>query len=72
MLEGMDYCVRYVALPLRVHGLTVVDENGFYNIYINSEQSTAVQIDALRHELEHIKQNDFAKTNTPIEFIEAI
>ena len=72
MLEGMDYCVRYVALPLRVHGLTVVDENGFYNIYINCDQSTDVQLDALRHELEHIKRNDFAKTNTPIEFIEAI
>lgn len=72
MLEGMDYCIRYVALPMRVHGLTVVDENGFYNIYINSEQSSAVQLDALRHELEHIRRKDFDKINTPIELIEAI
>lgn len=72
MIEGMDYIVRYVSLPMRIHGMTVQDENGFYNIYINSEQSSAVQLDALRHELEHIRRKDFDKINTPIELIEAI
>ena len=72
MIEGMDYTVRYVALPLSIHGLTVLDENGFYNVYINCNQSFEIQHHALEHELEHIKRNDFEKSKLPLELVEAI
>lgn len=72
MLEGMDYCVRYVSFPMKVHGMTVLDENGFYNIYININLNEDAQFEALRHELKHLERDDFSKKDTPIELIEAI
>lgn len=72
MIEGMDYIVRYVSLPMHIHGMTVQDENGFYNVYINSDQSEEVQRAAYEHELEHLKRNDFSKLDTPLELVEAI
>lgn len=72
MLEGMDYIVRYVSLPMRVHGMTVQDENGFYNIYINRDQSEDIQRAAYEHELKHLEHNDFSRVNTPLELVEAI
>ena len=39
----MEYCVRYVELPLAVNGLTVLDADGFYNIYINAAHKREMQ-----------------------------
>lgn len=72
MTEGMDFIVRYVPLPLKVHGMTVQDVNGFYNIYINSAQSEDVQRAAYKHELEHLKRGDFARSECPLELVENI
>ena len=57
---------------MHIHGMTVQDENGFYNVYINSDQSEDVQRAAYEHELEHLKRNDFSKLDTPLELVEAI
>ncbi|MBP3796465.1 MAG: hypothetical protein J6I46_01645 [Ruminococcus sp.] len=70
IIQGMDYWVRYVSLPLKVHGMTVQDEDGFYNVYINSDQSEEVQRAAYDHELEHIKRHDFDRTDLPLEAVE--
>lgn len=72
MLEGMDFVVRFVPLPLRVHGLTVLDENGLYNVYINSNQTEDIQRAAYEHELEHIRRGDFSHPEKPLDLIEAI
>lgn len=72
MIEGMDYIVRYVSLPMHVHGMTVMDENGFYNVYINSDQSDEIQRAAYEHELKHLERNDFSKCDIPLELVEAI
>lgn len=72
MIEGMDYCVRYVDLPRKVHGMTVLDENGFYNVYINRLLSKEMQRDAYDHELEHIRRDDFSKQDLPLEAVENI
>ena len=72
MIEGMDYIVRYVSLPRNVHGMTVMDENGFYNVYINSDQSDEIQRAAYDHELKHLERNDFSKCDIPLELVEAI
>ena len=50
LIEGMDYCVRYIDLPMKVHGMTVLDENGFYNVYINCMLSRELQRAAYDHE----------------------
>lgn len=72
MIEGMDYIVRYVSLPMHVHGMTVLDENGFYNVYINRDQSDEIQRAAYDHELKHLERNDFSKCDIPLELVEAI
>lgn len=54
-----NYRIRYIDLPCTVNGLTIEDADGFYNIYINSKLSVDRQNEAIKHELTHIKRNDF-------------
>ena len=70
IIKGMDYWVRYVSLPLKVHGITVQDEDGFYNIYINRDQSEEIQREAYDHEIEHIMRRDFDRSDLPLEIVE--
>lgn len=53
-----DYCVRYINLPIGVNGITVLNKN-FYNVFINARLSLEEQQEALKHELTHIKRDDF-------------
>ena len=55
----MDYCVRFIDLPLTTKGMTVEDSNGFFNIYINENLSAEHQQKALEHEMMHINSGDF-------------
>lgn len=54
-----DVCIRFMDFPCRVNGVTVQDENGFYNVYINARLSLEAQRAAIKHELTHIKREDF-------------
>ena len=58
-MTNLDYCIRYIDLPLTTKGMTVEDGNGFFNIYINQNLSVEQQEAAIRHELEHINRGDF-------------
>lgn len=64
-----EYKVRLVDLPPRVGGLVSMDEEGFYNVYINSRLTRERQREALRHELDHIAEDDLYNTR-PIEAVE--
>ena len=55
---GENY-VRIIKLPSTIQGVTVKDENGNYNIYINSSLAEDVKKHALEHELKHIERGDF-------------
>ena len=55
----LEYCIRYIDLPLTTKGMTVEDQNGFFNIYINQNLSVDMQQEAIAHELRHIQRNDF-------------
>lgn len=55
-----DIYIRYVKLPITVRGITSEDENGDYNIYINSLMSSDQQQLTIDHEMKHIERNDFA------------
>ena len=55
----LDYCVRFINLPLTTKGVTVEDANGFFNIYINENLSVEQQQQALEHEMRHIRRGDF-------------
>ena len=49
--------LRLAPLPARVNAVTVVDNNGDFNIYVNEALSFEEQRRAYRHELEHIRRS---------------
>ncbi|MBE6555773.1 MAG: hypothetical protein E7663_06060 [Ruminococcaceae bacterium] len=51
--------VRVIELPDAIPAVTVLDEDGDYNIYINGRLSKDNYEDAVRHELRHINQEHF-------------
>lgn len=59
----MDYCIRYVDFPCRVNGITVMDKDGFFNIYINSRLDYCQQQKAIQHEFTHIARGDFFRAD---------
>lgn len=58
-MDESCYCIRYIDLPVTINAFTVMDSDGFYNIYVNSRLCYATQAKALRHEMEHIRRDDF-------------
>lgn len=54
-----DIVCRVIELPLRVNAVTVVDENGDFNIYVNAHLSPEDQRKAYLHERRHIKRHHF-------------
>ncbi len=52
---------RIIELPLKVNAVTAVDENGDFNVYVNSRLSEDEARKALRHELRHVRMHHFYK-----------
>lgn len=50
---------RLISLPAKINAVTVVDDNGDFNIYINVNLSYEEQRKAYRHETRHIRKNHF-------------
>lgn len=51
--------IRKLNLPDGVNGMTVLDSEGDYNIYLNDRLSFDAQAEALRHEVAHIQRGHF-------------
>jgi Zn-dependent peptidase ImmA (M78 family) len=64
-----EYRVRLVDLPPRVGGMVSMDDEGFYNIYLNARLTRERQREVLRHELDHIAEDDLYNTR-PITEVE--
>ena len=54
-----DIYVRTINLPHTIRGVTVIDEEGNFNIYINARLSPDQQQKTLEHEKRHIRYDDF-------------
>lgn len=54
-----DIFIRGIELPLTVKGVTVLDSDGNYNVYINILLSYDTQRKATKHEIKHIKKEHF-------------
>lgn len=59
-MNERDYAIRLIDLPPTVNAVTALDEEGFYNVYINARLPRELQKKALRHELKHISLNHFS------------
>lgn len=54
-----DIFIRGIELPFAVKGVTVLDADGNFNVYINTLLSFDTQQKAARHEIAHIKKDHF-------------
>lgn len=54
-----DVICRFIGLPAKINAVTVVDNDGDYNVYINANLSIEEQKKAYLHETRHIKKNHF-------------
>lgn len=66
-----DVIVRLKDMPVKINGMTILDADGNYNVYINSRLSCDDQRKAYDHELEHIRRDDFYNS-LPIQEAEEI
>ena len=51
--------IRLINLPTTIHGYTVRDRNGDYNIYINARINQEARLETYEHEMKHINNGDF-------------
>lgn len=49
-----DIFVRLKDLPYGMNAVTILDEDGDYNVYVNARLSYDGQLQAQRHEMVHI------------------
>ena len=61
-----DVLTRLIDLPDTVPAVTVLDEDGNYNVYINARLSNDNRRIAFEHELKHIKKSHFY-TDKPVQ-----
>ena len=66
----IDYTIQMVSLSGRVKGFTTTGVDGDYIIFINQNLSYEQQRNALRHELEHIKNGDLDGSGRSVAAIE--
>lgn len=64
------YFVRYIEFPMTVRGVTVPNDDGTFDIYINSLLCERKREDCLKHEIRHIMQDHFYDDVTSIGEIE--
>lgn len=51
--------VTVMDMPLVIRGMTKLNEDNFYNIFINAKYSYEQQREILKHELKHIEYEHF-------------
>jgi hypothetical protein len=51
--------IRVQELPATIYGVTIKDNNGDYNVYINSCITEDARAEAFRHEVRHIREGHF-------------
>ena len=59
VIEGADFFVRVVDLPVGVHGVCTTNDDGTFSVYINARNDRDQQIRSYFHERKHIENDDF-------------
>lgn len=55
----IDYYVHFAPLPHGVEGVSVPNDDGSFDVYINSALSTERRRETLEHELKHLEREHF-------------
>lgn len=61
-----EVIVRLAHWGGRYNGVTIIDGNGDYNVYINPFLNREAQHRALEHELAHIRRNHFYNSRSAL------
>lgn len=69
-LAKLGAYVRYAPFPQCVEAVTLPNNDGTFDIYVNDCLSPCKQKKALEHELNHIERNHFYNDKAEIQFIE--
>lgn len=56
---GSQVFVRTIPLPIAARAVTLPNDDGTFDIYINANLPLEMQVRALEHELEHIRRDHF-------------
>ncbi|WP_312281175.1 hypothetical protein [Oscillibacter sp.] len=65
-----DYFIRYIDFPASVEGVTIPNNDGTFDIYINQRLCPKKQQLKLAHEIRHIRNDHFYNDILPIRDIE--
>ena len=66
-----EYYVRLVALPPQIEGVSIPNNDGSFDIYINNVLSPSRRDKTLRHELNHIIDDHFYRDDLTVGEIES-
>ncbi len=64
------YFVRLISFPCTVHGVTVPNDDGTFDIYLNENLSEPMLRDRLKHEISHICEDHFYRETMAISQLE--
>lgn len=65
-----EYYVRLVPLPASIDGVTVPNDDGTFDIYLNSNLCEARQQDRLQHEIKHVLEDHFYQESKSVSQLE--
>jgi len=66
-IDGADYFVRVVPLPVGIKGMVSPNNDGSYSIYISSQIPSEQQLESYFHEVDHIENDDFNNGKSIVE-----
>lgn len=59
LIEGADYFVRVVDLPVQIGGMVTPNDDGTFSIYLNARNTAERRAKSCDHEVDHIESGDF-------------
>lgn len=70
-MTNNDVIVRLYDLPLSVHGLIRKNGDGTYTVLLNSRDTRERNMETYKHELDHLRRNDFQPGDVSVQEAEA-
>lgn len=62
-IEGVDYFVYFVPMHGSIGGYVTPNLDGTFSVYLNERLSREKNMKTMRHEYQHMVNDDFAKTD---------
>jgi len=69
LTEGIDYFIYYREMPPKIYAFIMVNNDSTYSIFLDPRRDYQHRLEDLKHELDHIRNNDFYN-GSPIQAVE--